>query len=187
VRGPNVCLGYWRQPEATRQAIDADGWLHTGDVGEIRDGYVGIRGRLKEILITSTGEKVPPTDMETALTMDPLMDQAMVVGEGRPYLAAVVVLSRKPWQQLAGDLGLDADDAACLTDPRAIAAVQDRVEARLARFPGYAQVRALHLSLDPWTIEAGYLTPTLKLKRPALQRHFATAIDALYQQPQSVT
>jgi long-chain acyl-CoA synthetase len=183
VRGPNVCLGYWQQPEATAKAIDAEGWLHTGDVAEIREGYIGIRGRLKEILVTSTGEKVPPTDMETALTMDPLMDKAMVVGEGRPYLAAVLVLSREPWEQLASALGLDAKDPACLTDPRALAAIQGRVDARLARFPGYAQVRALHLTLDPWTIESGYLTPTMKLKRPALQSHFAMAIDHLYQQP----
>ena len=107
VRGPNVMLGYWGQPEATAQVIDADGWLHTGDVVAERGGYIAIRGRLKEILVTSTGEKVPPADMEMALTMDPLLDQAMVVGEGRPYLAALLVLAPGPWQQLAGGLGLD--------------------------------------------------------------------------------
>ncbi|WP_200244657.1 AMP-binding protein [Lamprobacter modestohalophilus] len=186
VRGPNRCLGYWQQPEATAQTIDADGWLHTGDVAEIRDGYVGIRGRLKDILVTSTGQKVPPADMENALTMDPLLDQAMVVGEGRPYLAAVLVLSREPWLRLSSELGLDADAASSLTDPRIVAAVQARVEARLTGFPGYARVRALHLTLDTWTIEDGSLTPTMKLKRSVLQKRFAAAIDALYQQPHSV-
>ncbi|MBK5940179.1 long-chain fatty acid--CoA ligase [Halochromatium roseum] len=186
VRGPNVGLGYWQQPQATTQAIDAEGWLHTGDVAELRDGAIGIRGRLKEILVTSTGQKVPPADMENALTMDPLLDQAMLVGEGRPYLAAVLVLARAPWQQLASGLGLDANDPTSLTDPRAIAAVQARVEARLASFPGYARVRALHLTLDAWTIADGDLTPTMKLKRPALQRRFAAAIEALYQPSPSV-
>ncbi|NEX15083.1 MAG: long-chain fatty acid--CoA ligase [Halochromatium sp.] len=183
VRGPNVCQGYWQQPEATAQVIDSEGWLHTGDVAELHEGVVGIRGRLKEILVTSTGEKVPPTDMETALTMDPLLDQAMVVGEGRPYLAAVLVLASEPWQRLASALGLDANDPASLTDPSTLAAVQACTEARLAGFPGYARVRALHLTLKTWTIEDGYLTPTMKLKRPALQQRFATAIEALYQQP----
>ena len=112
VRGPNVCLGYWGDAEATAAAIDAEGWLHTGDVATLADGYVGIRGRLKEILVTSTGQKVPPADMEMALTMEPLFDQAMVVGEGRPYLAALLVLAPEPWARLAGRLGLDPDDPA---------------------------------------------------------------------------
>lgn len=186
VRGPNVCLGYWQQPQVSAQAIDPEGWLHTGDIAEIAEGYVGIRGRLKEILVTSTGEKVAPTDMETALTMDPLLEQAMVVGEGRPYLAAVLVLSREHWEQLARTLGLDIDAPASLIDPGVLAALQARVEARLAAFPGYARVRALHLTLKPWTIEDGSLTPTMKLKREALQRRFAAALDALYQPSHSV-
>jgi long-chain acyl-CoA synthetase len=186
VRGPNVTAGYWQQPEATAQAIDADGWLHTGDVGEIgEDGHVAIRGRLKEIIVTSTGQKVPPTDMESALTMDPLLDQAMVIGEGRPFLAAVVVLDAEPWRTLARDLGLDPDDPAALADPRALAAAQTRVDARLSSFPGYAQVRALHLTREPWTIENGLITPTMKLKRPELMARFDAAIDALYSRPRA--
>ena len=184
VRGPNVMLGYWGQPEATAQVIDADGWLHTGDVVAERGGYIGIRGRLKEILVTSTGEKVPPADMEMALTMDPLLDQAMVVGEGRPYLAALLVLAPGPWQQLAGGLGLDPGDPRALADPRACEAVLARVADRLGAFPGHARVRALHLSLSPWTVENGLITPTMKLKRPELEARFATVIDALYEQRQ---
>jgi long-chain acyl-CoA synthetase len=181
VRGPNVTAGYWGQPEATAQAVDADGWLHTGDVGEIdADGYIGIRGRLKEIIVTSTGEKIPPTDMESALTMEPLFDQAMVVGEGRQFLAAVLVLGEQPWRRLAGTLDLDPDDPAALADQRALAAARARVDARLRDFPGYAQVRGLHLTREPWTIENGLITPTMKLKRPELMAHFGAAIDALY-------
>jgi long-chain acyl-CoA synthetase len=183
VRGPNVCLGYWGDVEATAQAIGAEGWLHTGDIGALDNGYVQIRGRLKEILVTSTGQKVPPTDMEMALTMEPLFDQAMVVGEGRPYLAALLVLAPDHWRRLAEELGLDPDDPRALADPRAVAAAQTRVDDRLKDFPGYAQVRALHLSLMPWTIENGLITPTMKLKRPELEQRFGDLIEALYARP----
>lgn len=184
VRGPNVTKGYWGQPEATAAAIDADGWLHTGDVGAMdADGFVRIRGRLKEIIVTSTGEKVPPTDMEAALTMDPLFDQAMVVGEGRPYLTAVLVLAEQPWRQLADKLGHDAEDPAALADPFVLAAAQDKVDHRLRDFPHHAQVHGLHLTRTPWTIDNGLITPTMKLKRDALMARFAPALDALYRRP----
>ncbi len=184
VRAPSLMQGYWGQPEATAQAIDADGWLHTGDVAEMRERYVAIRGRLKEILVTSTGEKVPPADMEMALTMDPLFDQVMVVGEGRPYLAALLVLAAEPWRRLAVRLGLDPADLQSLADPTAIEATMARVADRLGAFPGYAQVRAVHLSLSPWTTQNGLITPTMKLKRPELEARFATVINALYEQRQ---
>jgi long-chain acyl-CoA synthetase len=181
VRGPSVMAGYWQQPTATAQAVDADGWLHTGDTGEIADdGQIGIRGRLKEIIVTSTGEKVAPTDMESALTMDPLIDQTMVVGDGRPFLAAVLVLADGPWRALAATLGLDPDDPAALSDPAAVAAAQAAVDARLADFPGYARVRAVHLTRAPWTVENGLMTPTMKLKRDALLAECAGAIETLY-------
>ncbi len=184
VRAPSVMQGYWGQPEASAQVIDADGWLHTGDVVEKRGAYIAIRGRLKEILVTSTGEKVPPADMEMALTMDPLFDQAMVVGEGRPFLAALLVLAPDPWQRLAAGLRLNPADPGALADPRAIAAALARAADRLAAFPGHAQVRVLHLSLASWTVENGLITPTMKLKRPGLEAHFASVIDGLYEQRQ---
>jgi long-chain acyl-CoA synthetase len=120
--------------------------------------------------------------MEMALSMDPLLDQAMVVGEGRPYLAALLVLAPGPWQQVAGGLGLDPGAPLALADPRACEAVLARVADRLGAFPGHARVRAVHLSLSPWTVENGLMTPTMKLKRPELEARFATVIDALYQQ-----
>jgi long-chain acyl-CoA synthetase len=180
VRAPSLMLGYWGRPEATREAIDGDGWLHTGDLAEIHDGRISIRGRMKEILVTSSGEKVPPADMEMALTLDPLFDQAMVLGEGRPYLAALLVLNREAWAHLARGLGLDPEDPASLGSSKALNSAQSRVRECLKGFPGYAQVRAVHLALEPWTLENGLITPTLKVKREQLESRFDEVIQGLY-------
>ncbi|MGE5153875.1 MAG: AMP-dependent synthetase/ligase, partial [Bdellovibrio bacteriovorus] len=180
VRAPSLMSGYWGHPEATRETIDGEGWLHTGDLAEIGEGVIRIRGRLKEILVTSSGEKVPPADMELALTLDPLFDQALVVGEGRPYLAALLVLNPQAWADLAAGLDLDPEDPGALANGRVLQRTQERVRARLKGFPGYAQVRAIHLSLEPWTIENGLLTPTLKVKRERLESRFDAAIQGLY-------
>jgi long-chain acyl-CoA synthetase len=120
--------------------------------------------------------------MESALTMDPLIEQAMVVGEGRQYLAALLVLSDGRWRELAAGLGRSPG---ALADPVLLAAVQSRVDERLQDFPGHARVRAIHLTLEPWTIENGLLTPTLKLKRPVLTARFADAIEGLYRKGRS--
>jgi long-chain acyl-CoA synthetase len=180
VRGPNVMLGYWGRPKDTRDTIDQDGWLRTGDIGEIRGQHLFIRGRIKEILVLSTGEKVAPADLEMTLVQAPLFDQAMLVGEGRPFLGALLVLQRDEWHRLARELSLAPEDRAALAAPTLIQAVLGRVAELLSSFPGHAQVRAVYLTLEPWTIEGGLLTPTMKLKRPALEQRFAHQIRDLY-------
>ena len=99
VRSPSVMVGYWHKPEETHRIIEADGWLHTGDQARIEDGRITITGRIKDIIVTSTGEKIAPADLETAIISDPLFEQAMVIGEQRPYLAALVVLNADEWQR----------------------------------------------------------------------------------------
>jgi len=181
VRGPNVMMGYWNNPEATAAAIDAEGWLHTGDVARIAEtGHVFIVGRLKEILVLSTGEKVAPADLEMAITQDPLFDQAFVLGEGRPYLAALLVLNRDVWQIQAGELGLDPAAAVTQQDPKLTGHALKKTEGLLRSFPGQARVRRLWLTLEPWSIENGLITPTMKLKRPLLEARFAREIAELY-------
>lgn len=182
VRGPIVMKGYWKRPEDTARILAPDGWLGTGDQADIVDGRIFIRGRIKEIIVTSTGEKVPPGDLELALLADPLLEQAFVLGENRPFIAAVAVLRRDEWERLAGDLGLPARDAASLNNPAVHRAVLARIEKSTASFARYAVPRAVHLVLTPWTIENGFMTPTLKLKRAPLMAHFAQAIEGLYQQ-----
>jgi long-chain acyl-CoA synthetase len=180
VKSPGVMCGYWERPEETGRAIDADGWLHTGDLGRLEVGHLYITGRIKEILVLSTAEKLAPTDLEMAITGDPLFEQAMVVGEGQPYPSALIVVNAVAWQQLCEELGLAFDDPAALTSKPALSAVLDRIAARLASFPSYAQVRRVWLSRTAWTIEAGLITPTMKLKREVLAQHFADRIEALY-------
>jgi long-chain acyl-CoA synthetase len=181
VRGPGVMLGYWQRPDATRDAVDAEGWLHTGDQARLEDGHVRIVGRLKEILILSTAEKIAPTDLEMAIAGDPLFEQAMVVGEGMPYLAALIVLSGEWWPGFARSLGVAPEQEEALAAPAVVDAVVKRVERRLERFPSYARVRRVWLTLEPWTIESGLITPTIKLKRADLARRYAREIATLYE------
>ena len=181
VKGPNVMLGYWNDPDKTREAIDAEGWLHTGDVARIEpNGHVFIVGRLKEIIVMSTGEKVPPSDLELGITEDPLFDQAMVVGEGKPYLAALIVLNLEAWRDLARLLAVDVADPKSLQAPAVAHAVRERIAGLLRGFPAHAGVREVWLTLVPWSIENGLITPTMKLKRPELERRFAEEIRKLY-------
>jgi long-chain acyl-CoA synthetase len=183
VRGPNLMLGYWNDPDKTRAAIDGDGWLHTGDVARIEaDGHVFIVGRLKEILVMSTGEKVPPGDIELAISEDPLFDQAMVIGEGKPYLAALVVLNREAWPDFARTLAIDPENPDSLEAPVVTRAVRERIDSLLRGFPSYAKVREVWLTLEPWTIESALVTPTLKLRRQQMEQQFAGRIASLYAQ-----
>ncbi|HQU16333.1 MAG: long-chain fatty acid--CoA ligase [Chromatiales bacterium 21-64-14] len=180
-RGPNVMMGYWNNPEATGHMIDAAGWLHTGDKARIENGRIYITGRVKEIIVLANGEKVPPSDMELAIALDPLFDQVMVIGEGRPYLGLLAVLNQEAWIRLARKLELDPQAPDSLTDERLQEIVLQQVANRLASFPGYAQVRRAALALEPWTIERGLLTPTLKLRRARILDHHATQVEALYE------
>ncbi len=180
VRCPSVMLGYWNCPEETRRVIDAGGWLHTGDQAAIEAGHIFIRGRIKDILVTSTGEKVSPADMEMAITHERCFDMAMIVGEGKPYLAALLVLNRPEWESLAGRLGLDPDDPAALDSARAQQYMLEKVEGLLHAFPGQTRVRKVYLTLEPWSIDNGLLTPTLKLKRREMELRFAKQIRQLY-------
>ena len=183
VRGPIVMKGYWKRPEDTAKILSPDGWLGTGDQADIVNGRIYIKGRIKEIIVTSTGEKVPPGDLELALLADPLLEQAFVVGENRPFIACVAVLNAGEWQRLAADLGLNPRAADSLNHPSVHRAVLARIEKNTASFARYAVPRTVHLTLDPWTIENTFMTPTLKLKRNNLMAHFAEAIEGMYQKP----
>jgi long-chain acyl-CoA synthetase len=172
--------GYWNNHAATAEIIDPEGWLHTGDQARIEKGHIYITGRLKDILVLSNGEKIPPMDMELAICLDPLIDQALVIGEGRSYLAAILVLSPEEWPGLARRFGLDDSLDEILKNDKLNSHLVRAVGKRLTDFPGYAKVRRVILTREPWTVDNGLLTPTLKVKRAKVLDKFAAEIEALY-------
>ncbi|HQT01306.1 MAG: long-chain fatty acid--CoA ligase [Hydrogenophilales bacterium 16-64-46] len=180
-RSKCVMRGYWKNEEATRAMIDAEGWLHTGDKTKVdARGHYSIIGRIKDIIVLNNGEKVPPTDMESAILLDPLFEQVMVIGEGKPYLAALTVLNEEHWQTFAASLNVDPAHPAALSDPKVVKALTRRVAEHLKHFPGYAQIRRLHPELKPWTVDNGLLTPTLKVKRNQVLDRYRAAVEAMY-------
>jgi long-chain acyl-CoA synthetase len=182
-RGPNIMLGYWNNHSATYERIDPEGWLHTGDQARIINDHIYITGRIKDILVLSNGEKVPPGDMEMAITNDPLFEQALVLGEGQPQLAALLVVNAEQWERFAAELGLDPKQPASLQDARAHSQIIKRVAKQLHDFPGYAKVRRVALHSEPWSVENGLMTPTLKIKRNKIIEQYSGVIKTLFAEP----
>jgi long-chain acyl-CoA synthetase len=177
VRSPAVMQGYWQNPQATAEALSADRWLRTGDIAEVRNGSVFITGRLKEIIVLSTGEHVPPNAVEAAIQNDRMFEQVCVIGDQRPCIVAVLALNREAWLRFARDLAIDPAD---LDGPVATDAILSRISAQTRSLSPIWQVRAVLATTTPWTIEDGSLTPTLKVKRRVIEGRFKKQIDALY-------
>jgi long-chain acyl-CoA synthetase len=180
VRAPSVMMGYWNQDEATRMAIDPDGWLHTGDKARIERDHLYITGRLKEILVLSNGEKLPPADLEMAICADPLFDQALVLGEQKPYLAALIVFNPDEWQKLANQLGITIEED-MLNHPSVHEFVLKHVHELMKGFPGYARIYRVYITLEAWSVENSLMTPTLKLKRQQILNRYTDQISRLYE------
>ncbi|OOZ38381.1 long-chain fatty acid--CoA ligase [Solemya pervernicosa gill symbiont] len=187
VRGPNIMLGYWHQPQATREMIDSHGWLHTGDLAAIdAGGHLHITGRVKEIIVLSNGEKVSPADMELTLSLDPLFEQVMIVGEGRPYLSALCVMDVDALRDLARELDIGGDRDRLLSHNRIVATAKARLVSALGDFPGYAKIRRITLIGETWSIENGLMTPTLKVKRDQIEQRYHDQIERMYAGHESV-
>lgn len=183
VKGPLVMKGYWNRPDATKDVFTEDGWFRTGDQADILPtGHVRIKGRIKEIIVTSTGEKIPPGDLEMAMQTDPLFAQTMAIGENLPFISALIVLDPKRWEKMAADLGLDPADPQSLKDKKVLINVVKRLKKVCHGFPQYGVPRSAILTLEPWTIDNGMLTPTLKLKRHIIKARYQDRISELYAQ-----
>jgi long-chain acyl-CoA synthetase len=168
-RGPHVMLGYYRNPAATAEVI-RDGWLHTGDLGRLDDDrFLYITGRKKEILVLSNGKNIAPAYLEALLTADPAIAQALVIGDGRNYLAALIVpnAAHRDVQEL-------------LASPDAHGRWQQIISDRLKDCSHHEQVRRFAVLPRPFSIEEGELTPKLSLRRAVICAHFADEIKALY-------
>lgn len=179
VRGPNIMQGYWKNPEATSAILSDDGWLNTGDQVEIEDGFITITGRIKEIIVLGNGEKVPPVDMELAIQLDPLFEQVLIYGEAQPYLTALAVLNDDEWSRFAEENKLTTKLEGENKD-KAEKIIARRMAGQIKQFPGYAQVRKVTVVPEKWTIDNGYMTPTLKLKRNLILKKYQADIDEMY-------
>jgi long-chain acyl-CoA synthetase len=167
VRGPNVFAGYYKDEGATREVVDAEGWLHTGDIGHIEDGFLTITDRKKDIIITAGGKNVAPQNIENALKTSKYVSQALVIGDRRPYLTALITLDEAEIEKLDEGAGVQA----------LIQEVVDNVNRGKASFE---QVKRFTILPRDFSAELDEVTPTLKLKRKVCTEHFAGEIDALY-------
>ncbi len=177
VRGPNVFLGYYRDPEGTAEAL-TEGWLHSGDLGALdADGYLTITGRKKEILITSGGKNITPKNIEAALKNHPLISEAVLIGDRRHYLTALITLDPEGCARFAKDHGLTVDP---YTAPEVRAAVQSAVDDVNSRLARVETVKKFCILPSAFTVETGELTPTLKVKRRKVYERYADQIEAMY-------
>lgn len=186
VKGPTVMKGYWKRPDATAEVFTEDGWFRTGDQADLSDaGRIRIKGRIKEIIVTSTGEKIPPTDMELAIQTDPLFEQVMVVGEARPFITALAVVNEAEWEKFAKEFNVDPSDDRMLMRRDIRMAALKRLKKAASRFPQYGIPRNIRLLKEHWTVDNGYLTVTMKLRRPIIREKLRAEIDELYTVPQN--
>jgi long-chain acyl-CoA synthetase len=183
LRGDGVFTGYWQNEDATREAIDADGWFHTGDLGELdQDGFLKITGRKKEILVTSGGKNVAPAVIEDRISAHPLVGQAMVVGDGQKYVAALITIDQDyfSYWKTTRDKPVGATVADLAEDPDLRAEIQQAVDEGNAAVSKAESVRKFRVLAAEFTPENGYLTPSLKLKRNVIMKDFASEVEALY-------
>jgi long-chain acyl-CoA synthetase len=181
-RGPNIMRGYWGKPQETSGTLDGQGWLHTGDLGHLdNEGFLKITGRKKELFKTANGKYVAPVPIEQALTEPKLIDMAMVIAEGRSYTTALLFPDFENMKALKTEMGMaDADTSDFLASAKVKELVQSHVDKLNAKLNHWEQVQKWVLSNRPITIDAGQLTPTMKIRRHVVEASFKNDIDAMY-------
>lgn len=181
MRGPHVFKGYHRNAEATSAIIDSDGWLHSGDLGEIVDGYVRITGRKKDLIITSSGKNVSPEMLESALRETRWISQAIAAGDRRSYLVALVTIDPDEAPALAAELGVSADPESMATDEKVRERIWRDIDAVNQRFARIEQIKRFAILPRDLSQEEGELTPTLKVKRAVVYKKYGGDVDSLYE------
>jgi long-chain acyl-CoA synthetase len=179
-RGGNVFAGYLNDPERTAEVIDAEGWLHTGDVGELDDGYLRIIDRKKELIINAAGKNISPSNLEGALRARPLISQACVVGEGRPYLTALITLDPDVLPSWASARGIDEPINELAQHPDVLAEVQSEVSEVNGTVSRVEQIKRFCVLRHDWAPDSEELTPTMKPKRRSIHSKYAAEITELY-------
>ena len=182
VRGPNVTKRYRNDPERTAEAIDAEGWLHSGDIAVAdEDGYLKIVDRKKEIIINSAGKNMSPTHIECVITEEsPLIGQVVAIGDARQYVTALIVLDDEAAARTAEQHGLPTEIGALIEHEHIREAIKSAVERGNERLARVEQIKAYKVLGTPWSPGGDELTPTMKLKRRVIAQKYATEIEALY-------
>jgi long-chain acyl-CoA synthetase len=182
VRGPNVFMGYLNQPEKTAETIDAQGWLHTGDVGTVdADGYFKITDRMKDIIITAGGKNITPSEWENELKFSPYVTDAIVIGDRRSYLTAIVMIEQENVEKFAQDHDIPFSNYTSLTRaPEVLALIQGEIDKINKKFARVEQIKKFFLFETQLSAEDEELTPTMKLKRKFVQTKYAEQIEAMY-------
>lgn len=173
VKSQSVMMGYYKDEASTASVIDKQGFLHTGDQVSIRDGFLYITGRIKEILVLSNGEKIPPSELENAIKLDALFDEAIIFGEGQAFLGAILLLNPDEWAKIS-------DNYASLDDEKLKSFLVRKVNSLTSSFASYAKIRKVVITTDQWSIENGLLTPTMKLKRNEILKKYEEKIEKIY-------
>ncbi|MGA1325415.1 MAG: AMP-dependent synthetase/ligase [Rubrivivax sp.] len=182
VRGPNVFVGYWKLPDRTAETVDAQGWLHTGDCGEIDDdGYLRVKDRIKDIIITSGGKNITPSLIENQIKFSPYVADAVVVGEARRYITCLVMIDQDNVSKYAQDRQIPYTDFASLTRaPEVLDLIRTEIEAVNGRVARVEQVKDFRLIAQLLTAEDEELTPTMKLKRKVVTAKYRDLIESMY-------
>jgi long-chain acyl-CoA synthetase len=184
VRSSTVFQGYYKDPDATAAVLGPDGWLKTGDIGALdTDGFLHITDRKKDILVTAGGKNVAPQNIENDLKTSKYVSQALVLGDARPYVSALITLDPVEVSRWAAEQGIEGDPATLMQDERVRALVQGAVDDANRERSRFEQVKRFAILPRDFTMEAGEITPTLKLRRRAVQEHFAADIEELYASP----
>ena len=181
--GAQIFKGYWNNPTATAEAIEPDGWFHSGDIGEIDDqGFVKITGRKKELIVTAGGKNVAPAVLEDRLRANWLVSQCIVVGDAQPFIAALVTIDPESFPGWLKQKGKPEGStiASMTTDPDLVAEIQSAVDEANKAVSNAEAIKKFTILPDDWTEEGGQLTPSMKLKRNVVMKEFASEVDALY-------
>jgi len=185
-RGPLVMKGYWKNPQATAETI-RDGWLHTGDLGQLdADGFLTITGRKKELLVLSNGKKVVPSYIEGLLIADECIDQAAICGEGRSFLTALIVPHWANLRRALREQGIQLDhepDEALSRHPAVTSLLQRRIDDDLSQVANWERVKKFVVLAQPFSVANDELTVSLKLRRNVVLAHHAVELEALYREP----
>ena len=182
IRGKNLMKGYFKDPEATAETIDSEGWLLTGDIGEIdADGFLRITDRKKDLIITAGGKNVAPQRIEAIMRTSHYIAQAVAIGDRKKFIAALITLEPEAIKQWAVEKGIGTDDAVALADdPTVRELIESEIAARNSQLASYESIKKFHILPRDFTIEDGELTPTMKIKRKVVTGKYQTEIEALY-------